>query len=64
MPISRVFQICNAYESGFGHGLQDDGLNEDYYTDDELNEAYKIGYNAGVSAISDYIENEPLPMYK
>jgi len=24
MP-SRVFMICNAYESGFGHGLANDG---------------------------------------
>ena len=46
----KVYMICNAYESGFGHGLNNDGLNGDYYSDSELNEAYKIGYEAGQDA--------------
>ncbi len=47
MAISRVYQICNAYESGYGHGYQNNGKNGEYYSDPELNEAYKIGYNNG-----------------
>jgi len=49
--VSKVFQICNAYESGYGHGFNNDGLNEKYYSDDELNEAYSIGYNAGQNMV-------------
>jgi len=48
MPISKIYMICNAYESGFGHGVNNDGLTGDYYADPEHNEAYKIGYDAGV----------------
>lgn len=53
MPVSRVFEICNAYESGYGHGVNHDGLNSGPFVDDELNEAYEIGYNAGFAAIDD-----------
>ena len=47
--ISRVFMICDAYESGIGHGLEEDGFSrgEDYYDDPELAEAYTIGYEEG-----------------
>ena len=45
--VSRVFEICNAYESGYGHGVKNDGLNGEYFSDQELNEAYNIGYKAG-----------------
>jgi len=48
MSISKVYTICNAYESGYGHGYNNDGKNDDYYTDPELNEAYHIGYEEGV----------------
>jgi hypothetical protein len=47
MTILKVYQICNAYESGYGHGYNNDGKDGDYYSDSELNEAYKIGYNNG-----------------
>jgi len=57
MPISRVFQICNAYESGFGHGLKKDGLNGEYSSDAEWNEAYKIGYEGGEVASEIGIDN-------
>ena len=50
--VSKTYEICNAYESGYGHGYQRDGKNGDYFTDDKLNEAYKIGYDAGVDASS------------
>ena len=48
MP-SRVFMICNAYESGFGHGLANDGmdLSKTPHSDPECGEAYQIGYEAG-----------------
>lgn len=48
MP-SRVYMICNAYESGIGHGLKGDGLDEarTRHADPELGEAYQIGYDQG-----------------
>jgi hypothetical protein len=45
--VSRVFRICDAYESGVGHGQKQDGLSNDYYSDPELNEAYQLGYKKG-----------------
>lgn len=48
MP-SKVFMICDAYESGFGHGLQNDGHNDGsaIHGDPECAEAYTLGYTAG-----------------
>ena len=42
--------ICNSYESGYGHGLQNDGLDlsKTPHADIELGEAYQIGYEAGL----------------
>lgn len=47
--ISRVYQICNRYESGYGHGLKRDGLDlsKTPHGDAEMGEAYQIGYEAG-----------------
>lgn len=47
--VSKVFMICDAYESGFGHGLKLDGLDlsKTPHGDPELGEAYQIGYEAG-----------------
>jgi len=47
--ISRVYQICNRYESGYGHGIKRDGLDlsKTPHSDAELGEAYQIGYEAG-----------------
>jgi hypothetical protein len=47
--ISRVFMICDAYESGIGHGLQRDGLSDGaaYFADPEHAEAYELGYDLG-----------------
>ena len=46
---SRVTMICDSYESGFGHGMADDGLDlsKSPHADPELGEAYQIGYDAG-----------------
>jgi hypothetical protein len=51
MP-SKVFMICNSYESGFGHGLANDGLDlsKTPHADPEQGEAYQIGYDAGQEA--------------
>jgi hypothetical protein len=49
MTISRVFEICNAYGSGYGHGYEHDGHDGDYYKDPELNEAYHLGYREGIN---------------
>jgi hypothetical protein len=57
MAISKVYQICNAYESGYGHGYNNDGKDDDYYSDSELNEAYKIGYRAGYD---DFLSKEDI----
>lgn len=48
MPVSKIFEICNAYESGYGHGYQHDGKQGDFFSDPDLNEAYNIGYAAGL----------------
>ncbi len=47
--VSKVFMICDAYESGYGHGLKEGGkdLSETPHSDPELGEAYQIGYEAG-----------------
>jgi len=47
--VSRVYMICDRYESGYGHGLRNDGLDlsRTPHADVELGEAYQIGYEAG-----------------
>lgn len=49
MP-SKVFMICDAYESGLGHGLQNDGLTVDKtpFGDPDHSEAYDIGFRKGL----------------
>lgn len=46
MVISKIFKICNTYESGVGHGSRLDGKNIPPYQDSDCNKAYQIGYNA------------------
>lgn len=46
--ITEVFMICDAYESGMGHGLERDGLINPYDKLSKLHEAYQIGYDLGV----------------
>ena len=48
--VSEVYKICHAYESGFGHGVKNDGHSSGSYGgegSDKLNEAYAIGYQEG-----------------
>ena len=47
MTVSKVFKICNAYETGVGHGQKKDGYTAGPYSDPELNEAYEMGYSLG-----------------
>lgn len=47
MAISQVMIICNAYESGYGHGYRNDGLPNPHPEGSDEREAYDIGYNAG-----------------
>lgn len=42
-----VIDICNAYESGVGHGLKKDGLGSPYSPGDNEDAAYKFGYEFG-----------------
>lgn len=49
--ITKVFMICNAYESGYGHGFNEDGKDGKdggYFTAPDLNEAYRYGYEQGL----------------
>lgn len=45
---TEVFMICDAYESGMGHGLERDGLVNPYDKLSKTHEAYQIGYELGV----------------
>lgn len=50
--VSRVYMICDRYESGYGHGWKQDGfdLSKTPHGDAELGEAYQLGYEAGSKA--------------
>lgn len=56
--ITKVFMICNAYESGYGHGFNADGKDGSYYSDPDLNEAYKYGYEQGLENRKEMEETE------
>jgi hypothetical protein len=47
--VSKVFMICDAYESGYGHGLANDGLDlsKTPHGNPEHGEAYQLGYEKG-----------------
>lgn len=47
MTISNVFMICNAYESGYGHGWEQDKLCNPFSPGTDEHEAYSIGYHEG-----------------
>lgn len=50
--VSRVWMIVDRYESGYGHGWKQDGLDlsKTPHSDSELAEAYQTGYEAGFKA--------------
>ena len=56
--VSRIFVICERYESGYGHGLDNDGLDgsKTPHADPEHQEAYQIGYEAGLKAWAGFPE--------
>lgn len=55
MTISKIFMICNAYESGMGNGLSDHHvLNKNLFGDKEHQEAYEIGFELGRSRRDEY----------
>lgn len=47
--VSKVYMICDSYESGYGHGIKNDGLDITHtpIEDKECAEAYQIGYEEG-----------------
>jgi len=49
-PRQYIYMICSSYESGFGHGLAEDGLDlsKTPHAEEELGIAYQIGYEAGL----------------
>lgn len=46
---SKVYMICDSYESGYGHGIKNDGIDITHtpMEDKECAEAYQIGYEVG-----------------
>ncbi len=57
--VSKVYELCNRYESGYGHGLQNDGLDlsKTPHGDPEMGEAYQIGYNEGLKARDRFVDH-------
>lgn len=57
-----IYIICSSYESGFGHGVANDGLDlsRTPHSDEHLGQAYQIGYEAGLArykAAKEYEKN-------
>jgi hypothetical protein len=46
MRLFEVDEICDAYESGMGHGLKQDGHQSSYWSAAEA-KAYNLGYKLG-----------------
>jgi hypothetical protein len=47
MPVSDVYCICSAYESGVGHGVAKDGLCNPFLKESLEYEAYQYGLIQG-----------------
>lgn len=45
--ISKTFQICDAYEAGYGKGQQLRNYCVNPYLEGECHEAWQIGYDLG-----------------
>ena len=58
--ITPVFVICNAYESGYGHGMQADKLLNPYSLGSNEYEAYSIGYSEGFDKQSQASSSPPV----
>lgn len=45
----EIYMVCSSYESGFGHGVANDGfdLSKTPHSEEYLGMAYQIGYEAG-----------------
>ncbi len=58
---TEIFTICDAYESGYGHGLKQDGLDlsKTPHARPGHGMAYQFGYDAGVSAALSAQEEAP-----
>ena len=63
MPVSRIEEICDAYESGVGHGLKKDG-NDTPYLAIDLKEAWQIGYNSGTEIADEKAAKELSSKYQ
>jgi len=48
MAVSKVFMICNAYESGIGHGYKSTGVINPHRGNTDEYEAFEIGYVKGI----------------
>lgn len=56
----EVFAICDAYESGMGHGIQKDGHSSGaIWGDPDCGMAYEIGYELGVERADDTLTPAP-----
>lgn len=58
--VSKVYMICDSYESGYGHGIKNDGLDITHtpIEDKECAEAYQIGYEEGKRRCEDRMRRE------
>ena len=57
--VSKVFRICDAYESGMGHGMNRDGFSKSPHADPEEAEAYEEGYQLGFERSSNKKKPKP-----
>ncbi len=58
MSISKVFMICDAYESGVGHGFGGNNKGNPYPTGTDDYEAYGYGYERGLENKREMEEEE------
>jgi hypothetical protein len=43
----QIFALCVAYESGFGHGAKEDGLQNPYEKNSDAHHAWNFGHEKG-----------------
>lgn len=54
--VDDIFKICDAYESGMGHGLEVDNLPNPYSIESDEYKAYEYGYNLGKERSGESLE--------